>query len=143
MIKLFLATAVTIPALALPAFGADQSVCYYRPSVDDDWTKASCQVEQVTERDSRDTDGKVLVWYVKRDDSPFTLRFLPWKGGKVEISVDDEQQTGRWSIDDDDDYRVTLDDGSQFTWRPIRHERSTTSGPRLRPGMLQGTPFRF
>ncbi|NDH90101.1 MAG: hypothetical protein EBZ22_04330, partial [Flavobacteriia bacterium] len=113
MLRSSLAAILTIPALAAPALAADQSVCYYRPSVNHDWTKASCQVEEVTERDSRDTDGKVRVWYVKRDDSPITLRFLPWKGGKVEISVDSEHQEGRWTIDDDDDYRVTLANGSQ------------------------------
>ena len=143
MIKPLLIAALTAPVIAAPALAADQSVCYYRPSVNHDWTKATCQVEEVTERDSRDTDGKVRVWYVKRDDSPITLRFLPWKGGKVEISVDSEHEEGRWIIDDDDDYRVTLANGAQFTWRPIREQRTDTPGPRLRPGMLQGTPFRF
>ena len=142
MIKPLIAAALATPFLAAPAIAA-QSVCYYRPSVSSDWDKVGCEVNRVSELDSRDSDNRVVVWYVKRNDSPITLRFLPWNGGEVEVSAAGEHQKARWVIDADRDYRVTMSDGSQFTWRPPHLFREQHTGPRLRPGMLQGTPFNF
>jgi len=143
VIKPLIAAALATPFLATPAIAAT-SVCHYRPNTSVGWTKAPCEVNRVSESDSRDSDGTVTVWYVKRHDSPITLRFLPWKGGEVEISAADEYEKGRWTIDADRDFRVTLANGSQFTWRPPHlYREQQHTGPRLRPGMLQGTPFNF
>ena len=91
MIKPLIAAALALPAFATPALAA-QSVCYYRPSINSDWDKIGCEVNKATERDSRDSDGSVVVWYIKRNDSPITLRFLPWNGGEVEVSAAGEHQ---------------------------------------------------